>query len=66
MDMQSAAVVVISLVCVVFLARKYFRAAKGGGGCGCGCGQGRGCPVHKRHQCASQMAGIRLGKRGGC
>ena len=52
MDTQTVIVIVIALICVVFLARKYVRAAKGatgGGGCGCGCGGD--CPAEKKDRC---------------
>ncbi len=47
--MQTAIVVVIVLISLVFLARQYIRAARGAGGCGCG----EACPAEKRRRCAS-------------
>ena len=49
MDVQTVIVVIIALICVAFLIRKYTRAAKGTGGCGCACGGE--CPAEKRGRC---------------
>ena len=51
MDIQTVLVIVIALICVVFLIRKYTRAAKGAGGGDCGCGCGGECPAEKRNRC---------------
>ena len=60
MDIQTAIVVVIALICVVFLIRKYARAAKGTGGGGCGCGCGDNCPSEKRGRCEGNEGSSRL------
>ncbi len=51
MDVQTLIVIAIVAVSVLYLTRKYFRAAKSAGdGCSsCGC-EGQ-CPAEKRRRC---------------
>lgn len=50
MDIQTVIVIAIVAFAVLYLVKKYSRAAKGRDGCGCGCGAGE-CPAEKRNRC---------------
>ena len=54
MDIQTVIVILIVVGAAIYLARKYYRAAKNAGGGGCGCGCGADCPNEKKAACGDR------------